>query len=114
MTLEEKYKAQMVRLGVWDEAFVPTVKDMCQLEREIRRCRNAWKATAEDGKHPSPLDDHYTLLRQLSRELQAYRETLGLTPKGLRRLRSGPIAAEPERTPASVTVLDAVRRRKAQ
>ncbi len=115
MTLEERYKAQMERLGTWDEAFAPTVKDMCQLEREIRRTQNAWKATAEDGKHPSPLDDHYTLLRKLRQELQDYRETLGLTPKGLRRLRPGAIAQEPERPEATITVLDEViKRRKAQ
>ena len=113
MKAEDKYRKQMERLGIWDEAFAPTVHDMCILEREIRRCRAAWKETAEDGKSPSPLDDHYTLLRQLSRELQTYRETLGLTPKGLRRLRAGAIAQEPEPKETKLTVLDEIRKRKA-
>lgn len=124
MKAEDKYRAQMERLGTWDEAFLPTVHDMCMLEREIRRVRKAWEETAPWGKpdkngkprreHPSPLDEHYTLLRQLSKELQGYREALGLTPKGLRRLRAGAIAQEPERPEAArLTVLDEIRKRKA-
>jgi len=113
MKAEDKYRAEMERLGIWDDAFLPTVHDMCMLEREIRRCRAAWKETAEDGKNPSPLDEHYTLLRQLSKELQGYRETLGLTPKGLRRLRAGAIAQEPEQKDVRLTVLDEIRKRKA-
>lgn len=114
MKAEDKYKAQMERLGIWDDAFLPTVHDMCMLEREIRRCRTAWKQTAEDGEAPSPLDEHYTLLRQLSRELQGYREALGLTPKGLRRLRVNtlPVACDPPEA-ARLTVLDEIRKRKA-
>lgn len=124
MKAEDKYRAQMERLGIWDEAFLPTVRDMCILEREIRRVRKAWEETApwgepdKNGKprreHPSPLDDHYTLLRQLSKELQGYREALGLTPKGLRRLRVNtlPVACDPPEA-ARLTVLDEIRRRKA-
>ena len=112
MKAEDKYRAQMERLGIWDDAFLPTVHDMCILEREIRRCRAAWKATAEEGEAPSPLDEHYALIRQLSKELQVYRETLGLTPKGLRRLRAGSIAQEPEIKDVRLTVLDEVRKRR--
>lgn len=115
MKLEAKYKAQMVELGIWQEAFAPSVHEMCMLEREIRRTRAAWKATAEDGKNPSPLDDHYTLIRQQSKDLQALRESLGLTPRGLRRLSPAFGAASKSDTePAEITPLEMVRRRRAQ
>lgn len=112
MTLEDKYKSQMIALGTWRDAFEPTLRDMCMLEREIRRVRKAWKATAEEGEAPSPLDDHYTLIRTLSKELQGYRESLGLTPRGLRKLTAG-FTVDQEKPAAEITVLDKVRKRRA-
>ena len=88
MTKEEKYTAQMKALGIWEPAFAATVHDLAILEREQARTRKAWKETAENGDAPSPLDPHYALILQQDRMIQALRESLGLTPKALRRIRS--------------------------
>lgn len=86
-TKEDKYIEQLKAMGVWEDAFYGTVHDLAVLEREQHRARAAWKATAEEGKAPSPLDPHYALILQQGRDIQKLREALGLTPKALRRVK---------------------------
>ena len=113
---EAKYRRSLEALGIYHEAMDPVIHDLCVLERECARTRKAWKATAKDGKNPSPLDDHYTLIRQQQRDILAMRTALGLTPMSLRRIRGQGVEsnhpAEAAREPA--TVLELVRRKAAQ
>lgn len=92
MTREQIYAQQLKALGIYDPAFEPAIKDLSQLDRDMTRARKEWSATAPPGGKPSMLDDHYQLILQIRRERAALRDSLGLTPKSLRRLR-GP--AEP-------------------
>ena len=87
MGKEETYEAQLKELGIWNEAFKAEVKTLSQLERDETRARKAWSASAPPGGKPSLLDPHYAVIMSLRREILAHRETLGLTPKALRRLR---------------------------
>ena len=87
-TKESIYIEQLKELGIWDPAFAGAVHDLAVLEREMSRTRKAWKATAEDGEAPSPLDEHYQIILQQGREIAKLREALGMTPKGLRRIRT--------------------------
>ena len=87
MTKEEKVRGQMIALGTWNEAFTPMVHSLCVLERETSRIRDAWKRTAPPGKAPSAMDPHYALIRSNEREIAAMRDALGLTPRGLRRIK---------------------------
>lgn len=115
MTREEKYIAQLKALEIWDEAFRPEVSELAQLEREKTRVKKAWAATAEPGEKPDFTDPLYKILVDLRREILVHRESLGLTPKSLRRLKGsfgevvnvGAQAEEPD--PERVTVLDLVR-----
>lgn len=84
---EAKYRRLLENLGVWQDAFLPAVHSLCMLERETSRLRSAWKLTAEKGKAPSALDPHYAQIRANERDIQSMRDSLGLTPKGLQRLR---------------------------
>lgn len=111
---EEKYKTMMESLGTWNVAYEPLVHELCILEREISRARAAWKQTAPPGGPPSPLDPHYTMIRQMVREATALRDTLGLTPRGLRRIKginTGEGSGEDHRDDDNV--LSLVRRRYA-
>lgn len=87
MTKQDKYKAQLMALGVWDEAFKPAVEELATLERELSRARKQWKATAPDDEAPDVLDKHYDVICKLRAEILQHRDALGLTPRGLRRLR---------------------------
>ena len=94
MTKEQIYQQQMVELGIWEDAFAPEVSTLAQMERDLTRAKKAWSETAPPGGKPSVLDPHFAVITGLRREILAHREALGLTPKGLRKLR-GPVADGP-------------------
>lgn len=87
MTKEDKIREQMISLGTWNEAFSPMVHSLCVLERETGRIRAEWKKTAPPGRAPSAMDPHYNVIRSNEREIAAMRDALGLTPRGLRRIK---------------------------
>ena len=86
-TKEQVYTEQLKALGIYEPVFAPEISTLAQLERELTRAKKAWSATAPLGGKPSVLDPHYQVISSLRREILAHRETLGLTPKALRRLR---------------------------
>lgn len=106
MTKEDKYRDQLIELGIWQDAFAPMVHDLAILERELSRTRAQWKATAEPGQAPDALDPHYAMIRQQTRDIMAMRDALGLTPKALRRVRT---VSESDKPTGSGTVLSIVR-----
>lgn len=82
MTREQKYKEQMQQLGIWDEAFVPEVRILAMMERELQRFTKEWKS---DGSDPeSPL---WGEIKSQRRDILARKESLGLTPKALKRIK---------------------------
>lgn len=87
MTREQIYKAQLVALGIYEPAFDPLIKDLAKAERRRTRAEKEWSKTAPPGGKPSFLDPHYLVVEALDRKIQGYRESMGLTPKSLRRLR---------------------------
>ena len=87
MTREQTYKAQLVALGIYEPAFEPLIKDLAKAERRRTRAEKEWAKTAPPGGKPSFLDPHWQVVDTLDRKIQAYRESMGLTPKSLRRLR---------------------------
>jgi len=84
---EDIYIQQLKALGIWEEAFAPEVSTLAQLERDLTRAKKAWSATVPKGGKPSLLDPLYGVICNLRREILTHRESLGLTPKALRRLR---------------------------
>lgn len=86
-TKEQIYAKQLRELGIYEPAFEPEISTLSQLERELTRAKKAWSATAPPGGKASVLDPHYQVICSLRREILVHRETLGLTPKALRRLR---------------------------
>ena len=87
MTREEAYTKQLTDLGIYDPAFLPEIKQLAQLERELTRAKKAWSNTAPKGKAPSFEDPHYAIIRQLRSDILQHRDALGLTPKAFQRLR---------------------------
>ena len=101
---EAKYKRQLESLGVYDEAFEPAIHMLCIQERELSRAMRAWKATAPSKNDaPSITDPLYLEISKLRRDILARQDALGLTPKGLQRLRKNMVPASPDATPAAGT-----------
>lgn len=114
---EVKYTEALESLGIYDPAFAGEIHQLCILERELSRTMKLWKATAPEGKAPSPTDPLYAVITQQRRDILAHRDALGLTPKALKRLqrRETPApAAEPQSSsPALSAVLEGLRSRAA-
>ena len=90
MTREQIYTAQLKDLGVYHPAFDPAIRTLADLERDHQRTKKAWRA---DG---SAYDsDLYPVIERQRRDILAHRESLGLTPKGLRRLKATSLVPEP-------------------
>ena len=87
---EDVYIGQLKALGVWQEAFLPLVKDLAKAERRRTRAEKEWSATVPKGGKPSFTHPLYQTIVQLDRTVMDYREALGLTPKALRRLMGSP------------------------
>lgn len=82
MTKEQIYTEQLQKLGLWEEAFRPEVHDLAVMERELTRLLKAWKAEGS-----SPTSDIFRTICSMRRDILTHRDALGLTPRGLQRLR---------------------------
>jgi hypothetical protein len=63
----------------------------------------AWKATASKDKAPLITDPLYQEISKLRRDILARQDALGLTPKGLQRLRKNAAPASSEAAPIAGT-----------
>lgn len=101
---EAIYQQQLESLGVYDPAFDPAIHVLCIQERELSRAMKAWKATAP-SKNDSPLitDPLYQEIAKLRRDILARQDALGLTPKGLQRLRKNAAPASADAAPIAGT-----------
>lgn len=105
---EDKYKNQLVELDVYQPAFDAEIHTLCMMERELRREQKEWRegkkeldetrqyvklyGSSDTKKNDlasllKTIDAHYALIMQLRRDILSHRDALGLTPKGLQRLR---------------------------
>lgn len=113
---EQKYANTMKRLGIYDPAFDPTIHQLSILEREQSRTRKAWKKSSETSEDPATLDRLYQVIMQQDKQILVLRETLGLTPKALKRFQAGFGAAaedEPDEKPKTPLELLMEKRRAA-
>ena len=90
MSRESTYIEQMKSLGTYEPAFDPAIKQLAQRERELSRINKAWHATVPKGQSPSVFDKHYEAMQKLRKDIEEQQEALGLTPRGLRKLRGAP------------------------
>lgn len=97
MTKEETYIRQLTELGVYNPAFEPAIKTLATMERELRRVQRAWK-DSYGGDTPQMIrggevDPHYALITSMRKDIQSCRESLGLTPRALRKLKGSEVSA---------------------
>ena len=91
MTKEEVYTRQLTELGVYNPAFDPAIKTLATMERELRRAQKAWKAQYGGDTpqmiHGGEVDPYYALITSMRKDIHSCRESLGLTPRALQRLK---------------------------
>ena len=104
MGKEQQYRKQLESLGVYDPAFDPAIHVLCIQERELSRAMKAWKATAPSkDAAPSIMDPLYAEISKLRRDILARQDALGLTPKGLQRLRKNAAPVSSDAAPIAGT-----------
>jgi hypothetical protein len=103
MAKEEIYKQQLQDLGVYDPAFDPAIHVLCIQERELSRAMKAWKATVAKDQAPLITDPLYQEISKLRRDILARQDALGLTPKGLQRLRKNATPTSADAAPIAGT-----------
>ena len=108
MGREQIYTEQLKALGIYDPAFEPEIKALSQLERDLTRAQKAWKASSPEK---SVLDPHFEVIQKLRKEILIHRESLGLTPKSLRRLKGETAAAPVSAQSTLSSLLDAIKER---
>ena len=108
MGREQIYTEQLKSLGIYDPAFDPEIKSLSQLERDLTRAQKAWKTSSPEK---SVLDPHFEVIQKLRKEILIHRESLGLTPKSLRRLKGEAVAAPVSAQTQLSSLLDAIKER---
>ena len=93
----------MERLGIYEDAYLPTINDLVTRERERGAIRKAWKATANPGGRPSFEHPLYAEIKTANRDILSLQDSLGLTPKGLQRLRKNSAPASGDAVPIAGT-----------
>ena len=100
---EATYRRQLQDLGVYDPAFDPAIHVLCIQERELSRAMKAWKDTAVKDQAPLITDPLYQKISMLRRDILARQDALGLTPKGLQRLRKNAAPTSADAAPIAGT-----------
>ena len=112
MSKEKEIQEQLTALGVYDPAFDPEIHTLCVMQRELSRAMKLWKATAPDKDTP-PSVEHplYDVICKMRRDILQHRDSLGLTPKALQRLRRGMAdeAVTGTASPAFSALMDRIR-----
>lgn len=107
MTREQKYTQQLRELGVYHPAFDPAIHTLAMMEREHQRTVKLWKASGSRTGDPV-----YEVIERQRRDILSHRDALGLTPKGLKRLKpAGPAPEASGRDGAKENVLELIRAR---
>ena len=114
-TREQTYTEQMKALGIYQEIFDPEIKMLCTLERDLQRLTKRWKnagcpTVSYDSKGAATTDKTLDAITTLRREILAHRDALGLTPKGLNRLKpTGSLPGSRDDSDAEPTPLELIR-----
>ena len=116
VTREQKYREQLQEIGIYREAFDPEIHMLAMMERELQRMVKLWKAQGSpvtDYGASGAVTSNKTLdaINSMRRDILAHRDALGLTPKGLHRLKKNS-AEEPAERGEGQTVLELVRSKK--
>ena len=115
MTREQRYTEQLKELGIYQEAFDPEIRMLAMMERELQRMVKRWKAEGspitDTGAQGTPTSNKtLDAINTMRRDILAHRDALGLTPKGLHRLK--PKGMEQAPAAGQQTVLELIQRRR--
>lgn len=122
---ETQIRQAMEAAGTWDPIYLPQVKELAKLKRELARAEKEWRAAyitpegkkaapkmivtliAKDGTPYSTKDPYYSAVEKLRKEIAAQEQQLGLTPKSAQRLKDRKAITEADGPTRIEEMLDA-------
>lgn len=105
MAREDMIRADMTTVGIYNEIFEPTIKQLAKTERELSKAEKTWRANGgqmvtelinKTGMIYTAKCPYYSAVEQLRKNVTALRNQLGLTPGGLKNARLKTTAASME------------------
>ncbi len=89
MTREQMIKTKMQEAGTYDHIYDEEIHVLAGMERDLKRALSRWKSPAERGGDAGDFGAAlWPVVQQLRKDVLAHYDSLGLTPKGMRRLKS--------------------------
>lgn len=115
MGREAMIRADMEAVGIYNEIFEPSIRQLAKLERELAKAEKAWRAAGgqmvaelvnKTGGRYTAKDPNYSVVDQLRSNIQALRNQLGLTPTSLKRAKQKAAAQAKNEKSAIEDLLD--------
>lgn len=94
MGREAMIRADMEKVGTYNEIYESTIRQLAKTERELSKAEKAWRAAGgnmvaeqvnKSGAVYTAKDPRYAVVDQLRRNVTALRGELGLTPRSLKK-----------------------------
>lgn len=116
MTREQTIAAKMREAGTYDPIYDEEIHVLAGMERDLKRALSQWKKSTDKGGDGGDFNAAlWPTVQSLRKDILAHYDSLGLTPKGMKRLRSAAAADSPSAvqtaSPAISEMLDAFRAR---
>jgi len=88
MKREDVIREQLQQLGVYDPAFDSEIHILAGMERDLRAAQKAWKDALAEGAPNKFLTEGWPIIERLRKDILSHYDALGLTPKGMKRLKA--------------------------
>lgn len=90
MTREQLIADKMREAGTYDPIYDEEIHMLAGMERDLKRAMSQWKKPKYKGGDGGDFDAAlWPVVQQLRKDVLAHYDSLGLTPKGMKRLRAG-------------------------
>lgn len=87
MTREQTIKSQLQAMGTYDAAFDAEIHILAGMERDLRSAQKLWREQTREGGSKFE-SESWPVIERLRKDILTHYDALGLTPKGMKRLRA--------------------------
>lgn len=90
MTREQLITEKMREAGTYDRIYDEEIHVLAGMERDLKRALSQWKKPKDKGGDGGDFGTAlWPVVQQLRKDVLSHYDSLGLTPKGMKRIRAG-------------------------
>lgn len=109
MKKEQKYIAELIKLGIYDPSFDSVIHSLVILEREQSQTRKKLREEEKSYNYNTKIDKLYSVILKQAKQILIIQESLGMTPRGLASIKND-FSANNKNLPK--TMLELIREKK--